>query len=333
MRYIGSKTSSVREIFEVISKYASEGSFCDPFGGTSTVGSYFKTNGFKVFTGDLLMFAHYFQIAKLSYHETPAFEKLLQFLNIDDCSELSEHLNFLVEKDGWFIENYSVKRKFFTIPNAQKIQAIWSEIMQWQNLKLLNYNENAFLLASLIDSMDKFANTAGTYYAYLKTFNTKSSKQFKFKFIDAVTGSFEGESFLCDAGELVKRQKYDVIYLDPPYNDRKYHQYYHLPETIASCQLPEISGKSGVAKTELNIPSNFYKNSLAVNSLNEILKNSQFDYLLFHYQDNGILSPHKLTSIFSQYGEMESHKIQSLGYSTKTGVRSSPTQLYVIKNA
>jgi adenine-specific DNA-methyltransferase len=334
MRYIGSKSSTVEGIYEISSNFISDGTFCDPFGGTSTVGAYYKSKGFKVFTGDLLLFAHYFQVAKLTYDKLPEFNKLREKLHLGNSLEVMEYFNNMnFDYGGWFIESYAVHRKFFTISNARRIQTCWYKIIEFVKDELVTYHEKAFLLASLINSMDKVANTAGTYYAYLKEFNKKSSKDFKFEFILPVTGQFFGESFLSDANDLIKKQGYDVIYLDPPYNDRRYHSYYHLPETIANCLIPEISGKSGVTKSSPVIESNFYTSHSAVDALSNILDNANFKVLLFHYRDDGLITPQKIDLLFNRYKTLKKYEVESLGYTTSKQSRNSPTQLYTVYNA
>ena len=59
MRYLGSKTLLLENIAYLIENYH-QSTFCDPFGGIGTVGSYMKTKGYKVLSGDLLNFAHCF---------------------------------------------------------------------------------------------------------------------------------------------------------------------------------------------------------------------------------------------------------------------------------
>lgn len=48
---------------------------------------------------------------------------------------------------------------------------------------LTSSKENSLLTASLIDSMDWVANTAGTYYAYLKGWSHKASRTFRFNLV------------------------------------------------------------------------------------------------------------------------------------------------------
>jgi len=49
-----------------------------------------------------------------------------------------------------------------------KCDTIRQKIEEWENKKLINNNEYYFLIASLIESIDKYANTASIYGAFLK---------------------------------------------------------------------------------------------------------------------------------------------------------------------
>jgi adenine-specific DNA-methyltransferase len=87
--------------------------------------------------------------------------------------------------------------------------------------------------------MDSVANTAGTYYAYIKTMSRKATKPFIFHLIAPTQGNLFCNSLLCDANLLVKELSSDILYLDPPYNERNYQRYYHLPENIARRCIPK----------------------------------------------------------------------------------------------
>ena len=63
MRYLGSKTLLLESILNITRSYSEGGVFCDPFGGIGTVGSYMKKNGYQILSGDILYFAHCFQVA------------------------------------------------------------------------------------------------------------------------------------------------------------------------------------------------------------------------------------------------------------------------------
>jgi adenine-specific DNA-methyltransferase len=43
-----------------------------------------------------------------------------------------------------------------------------------------------------------------------------------------------------DINFLITKTSHDVVYLDPPYNERQYSANYHVLETIAKYDNPEI---------------------------------------------------------------------------------------------
>lgn len=91
------------------------------------------------------------------------------------------------------------EKKIFTIENAQKIQGCINCINKWKSLKLLQDGEYEILVASLIQSFDKVANTAGTYYAYLKEYYRKAKNPFKFSFLHPISGMEGCRAYLGDA--------------------------------------------------------------------------------------------------------------------------------------
>lgn len=331
MRYIGSKVSTKDMIYDIVSKHIPGGSFCDPFGGIATMSSHFKSKNYEVHTSDILTFAHYFQIAKLKYNSIPKFKNLFQYLYIRSSSDFLEYMNQLKPEKGWFTFSYSTERTFFSFENAQKIEAIRYQIKEWDNKQLISEDEKAFLLASLINSVDKVANTAGTYYAYLKGLDRKASRPFKFTFIQPVRGEKKAFCHQLEANELLKKYAYDVIYLDPPYNQRNYSRYYHLPEVLAKQIEPEVSGKAGIPKMN-HLNSDFNNRIKSLESFQKIMDNSEFKLLLFQYTDNGLLKKDEIISILESKGDkVDDFYIDSLGYSTQSHSRNDKHHIYVVK--
>lgn len=330
MRYFGSKKTVIEDIYTIVSKKIPCGSLCDPFGGIAIVGSYFKEKNFQVFSGDNLKFAYLFQVAKLEQNSTPLFRKLLHYLNLKNTLELKRLLNDLKIKDGWFVNNYSILRKFFTLENARKIEACWQQISLWNKKGILTFRENAILVVSLINSMDKVANTAGTYYAYLKNWYRKALRPFRFEFLSHVNGNQNCKCYYCNAIDLVKLNSFDILYLDPPYNERSYSSYYHLPETIALDETPKVHGKSGIPTT-IHVRSPFNRRSEASNYLKNILENSNFRLLVFHYFDEGIIKETELLNLFGQYGKLEKHVLFSKGYTNKNRNRDIKHNIYLVE--
>ncbi|MBW8326319.1 MAG: DNA adenine methylase [Prolixibacteraceae bacterium] len=332
MRYIGSKNSLLNDIYGIVEPVMDKGSFCDPFGGIGVVGSFFKGKGFEVTSSDILTFPYYFQIAKIQNNSISSFSNLFNSLAINSIDELLCILNNTQYDSGWFYENYAIKRQFFTIENAKKIEGCRRLIFDWSCNGLITKEEKAVLLASLINSMDKVANTAGTYYAYLKGWYRKALQPFKFEIISPSIGNLNCKSYNLNAFELVNGMEYDVLYLDPPYNQRSYSRYYHLPESIANLEENEVHGKSG-SPILPSIISDFNSSKRAFSALEEIVLNTKFKLLLFHYTDEGLISNKELYHLFSNLGKVEVIEMSCTNwYSVKKGKSSFVQKIYKVVN-
>jgi adenine-specific DNA-methyltransferase len=332
LRYLGSKVSTTNQLFELLSERIGSGHICDPFGGVGTIGAAFKQRGYHVWSGDILTNAHYFQVAKLVRKKASSFKKVRAKYQINTVHSLLEIINSSSDCNGWFVNEYSVKRQFFTRGNAERIAGSLKLFEEWDKEGLLSYTEKAVLLASVVNSMDKVANTAGTYYAYLKSWYRKSLKEFCFNLIDVVEGPGECKAFKCDVKEIVSKRHFDILYLDPPYNQRNYAGYYHLPETIALMDQPETKGKAGIPE-RVDPKSKFNRKADALNELKEILSLASFDLLAFHYTDDGLIAREDLCELFGSIGKVDEYVLDAKGYSTLIGsARSVKQRLYLVKN-
>ena len=332
MRYFGSKVSTIESVYNLISNRITRGSFCDPFGGIGTVGSYFKERGYNVWTGDILSAAHSFQITRVQLSHTPLFKELRTALGLGTRREIVELLNDDLRIDGWLTRHYARERKFFTISNAQHIDACRIRINAWCRKGWVTDSERAVFLSSLINSVDRVANTAGTYYAYLKSWHRKALKPFRFDFVPSTPGQKNCNSLLLEAESLVRLRQFDVLYLDPPFNERCYSSYYHLPETLANQKTPGVRGASGMP-TLKRTKSDFNRPRFASAALEHLLGQAQFKLLAFHYSDDGIISKRFIRKLLGAYGKVEEFKITSRGYTTAQQSRTIDHRLYLVEHA
>ena len=110
------------------------------------------------------------------------------------------------------------------------------------------------LLASLIYSTDRVANTVGHYDAYRK--NAPLCDRFEFELIKPICANFGVEIFKEDANVLAKNlaqtdDKIDLAFIDPPYNSRQYARFYHLLETLSKNDKPKLYGVAKKPAPEL----------------------------------------------------------------------------------
>lgn len=315
MRYFGSKKLLLDSIYSCVKDISENGVFCDPFGGIGTVGGFMKEKGYSVISGDILYFAHCFQAAKLEQRPKDVFKKL----NIDNKGTKKEdieyHLNNLKPEYGWIVEEYSEKRKFFTHENALKIQSNYNCIQSWKNEGCISELEYKVLISSFIDSFDKVANTAGTYYAHLKHFYRKALKAYEFSLIEEVPGLRKCNAYLSEAQDLISKHPCDILYLDPPYNSRDYQRYYHLPETVSYGVTPIPEGKSGVY-VKNTIHSAYNSKSRATDAFKQIIDVSDAKCIIFHYTDNGLISINDAMNILCKRGAITEYFVNCKGYRT-----------------
>lgn len=311
MNYIGSKFSILEYIDETINDFVKPKdkklTLCDIFSGTGTVGKYFKKKGYNIISNDIQYYSYITAKHFIENNEEIKFKKLEQ-----KGIEPFEYLNNIDGVEGFIYNNYSLggttgkefERQYFSDDNAKKIDAIRTKIEEWKNEKLIEDNEYNFLIGSLIESADKVANTASVYEAFLKKLKSSAQKPLELKPIDTVINKecTDLKVYNSDCNELIKTIKGDILYMDPPYNTRKYDTNYHMLETIALYDNPEIKGKTGV-RTETTKKSKYCIKREASETFEDLIKNANFKYILLSYNDEGIIPIEEIKRIMSKYGK------------------------------
>ena len=295
MNYIGSKFSILNYIDEVIEDFIPKKNnitLCDIFAGTGVVSKYFKAIGYNIISNDIEYFSYVILEGLVKNSDELKFEKLAS-KGIDPFI----YLNNLRGRKGFIYKNYSLggtkgkeyKRQYFSDYNAKKIDACRMKIEYWKKKKLISDNEYYYLLACLIEASDKVANTASVYEAFLKDLKESAKKNIEIKRLDLVYNDKKYEIYNKDSKELIREIKGDILYLDPPYNSRRYDTNYHILETIALYDNPKITGKTGI-RVDSSKKSNYCIKNKAKDELEDLIKNANFKYILLSYNDEGIIS-------------------------------------------
>ena len=311
MNYIGSKLSLLEFIEEVILKEVEKKEnliLCDIFSGTGVVGNYFKEKGYSVISNDIQYFSYVLAKAMIENNGEIKFENLKK-INIDDPFI---YLNNIKGRKGFIYKNYCLEgtknnefqRLYFTDYNAKKIDAIRLKIKKWRKDGLITEKEYFYLIASLVEASDKIANTASVYEAFLKDIKKTAQKELEMKPLELNIQNNDCFYFATneDADELIEHISGDILYLDPPYNSRKYDTNYHILETIALYDSPKIKGKTGI-RIEETKKSKFCIKKEAPKALESLIKKAKFKYILLSYNDEGIIPIENIKEIFSKYGE------------------------------
>ncbi len=305
MNYIGSKHKLNPWILETISKIIrsplKESIFCDLFAGTGAVGRKFKPLVKNVIANDIEFYSYILLQNYIGNHNPLDFEKPVKELNA-----LSGNKGFIFEN---YSEGGSEGRLYFSKENGQKIDAIRQQIENWKKNKEINQELYFFLLASLIESADKVANTASVYGAFLKKIKKSAAKPLILEPAHFETTNTTHRVFQEDANLLIKKISGDILYLDPPYNARQYGANYHLLNTIAKYDTFVPQGKTGLRNYE---KSTYCKKREVSKSFEELIKNAEFQYVFLSYNNEGLMTKNEVQSIMERYGRygLETTKYQ-----------------------
>jgi adenine-specific DNA-methyltransferase len=296
MNYIGSKHKLSNFIFETVAETCgdnlSQKTFCDLFAGTGIVGRNFKPHVKQVIANDVEYYSYVLNRNYIGNH--------IAF----DYEEFINELNLLNGKKGFIFQNYSeggkAGRNYFTSENGQKIDAARTQIEEWKKASKITEDQYYFLLASLLESADKVANTASVYGAYLKHIKTSAAKKIIIKPAVFQETTNSHQVFQQDSNELIKKIKGDILYLDPPYNARQYGANYHLLNTIAKYDTFVPKGKTGLRDY---YKSDWCRTGEVLKSFEELIENAQFPYIFLSYNNEGLMGQKEVQTVMERFGK------------------------------
>ncbi|MCK4781416.1 DNA adenine methylase [Candidatus Parcubacteria bacterium] len=319
MNYIGSKLSLLEFLENSIDKVVDKDCrvFCDLFAGTGIVGSYFKKKGYKIIANDIQYYSYVLNRHYIGNHKELTFSKLskeiskLKKIKTKDRKDfVCGYLSNLKGKKGFVYKNYclggtknkKIQRQYFLDANGMRCDAIRQKIEEWKKEKLINNNEYYFLLASLIKSIDKYANTASVYGAFLKKLKKSAQKNLILQPAELTINDQEHKVYNKDINILTKKIKGDILYLDPPYNHRQYATNYHVLETIAKYDNPKIYGKTGLRDYQ-NQKSLYCSRSQVKKAFKDLVLKAKTKYIFLSYNNEGLMTLKDIKAIMSLRGK------------------------------
>lgn len=266
-RYIGSKNKLIAWIKSLIIEETEGTSFLDLFAGTGVV----SKNMLDLYNSFIINdFLYSNEVIYKAFFSTEPFNK--------DIIKIKEqkYQKLTVCDENYFSKNYG--GKFFSNNDATVIGEIREDI---EKDKSLSDREKSILLASLVYSCDKVANTVGHYDAYRKKIQIED--RFKFELIKPIDTTGK-DIFIhrVDANELVKKIKADVVFIDPPYNSRQYSRFYHLLENLVKWTKPELEGVAMKPPVE-NMSE--YSKTKAPEKFDELIQNIDAKYIVVTYNN------------------------------------------------
>lgn len=311
--------------------------FYDPFAGTGVVSRFAATQGFQVVAND---WEYYSKIINKAYLEINESEIEDLFKEKGGLSKILLHLNNKgpAQKNDYYIAKYYCPRNtedpdlknerlFYTRENGVKIDTLRNAINELypkpQTIK--DKKAKNLLLALLIYESSTRANTSGVFKAFHKGFGgtgkdalTRIMKPLALPYPILFENKYKNKVFSCCANKLTARLKskfrFDVAYLDPPYNQHQYGSNYHLLNTIALDDRPPVNeaiyingkkvDKSAIRKDWINTRSSYCYKKSAYDDFKSLIENLNVRYILTSYSIDGIIPFDDMLEILSKKGKL-----------------------------
>jgi len=271
----------------------------DLFSGTSRVGHALKREGVRVHANDHNAYAHAlascYVAADARRWRGPA-------------SRLIAELDRLPGRAGWFTETYSMRSRYLRPENAARAEAIRRRIAALS----LEPPLEAIALTSLIEAADRVDSTVGLQMAYLKTWAPRALQPLSLRLPELLEG--EGSASCLDAHDAAEQFEADVAYLDPPYNQHSYLGNYHVWETLARGDEPDVYGVACKRTDVRERGSAFNRRGTMEGAFVEVLERVRARRIVVSFSDEGYLTLPRLRELLARRGAVHEISVEHPRY-------------------
>lgn len=336
LNYIGSKFRLLEWLEGVILAKTGWVSFtgrrvADLFGGTGIVSHRFRDLGAVVLGNDAELYSSVIVHAMTRSVFLSECEGFIQRITTD----LAANAHLGSDVVGFITRSYSpyggCERKFFTVDNARRIDYIRQRIETEFGAE--RGDTYMFLLGSLLTSADAVSNVPAVYGCFLKQFKEKAVKGLVLEPIHtvrepAVEGSRCYHSDVL-ADSLLDSVEADMVYLDPPYNERQYSKNY-FPLNILALPPAEQAGvvlRDGVTGIpEVCFMSPFCKKKEVTGAFERLFSRLKCGWIFLSYSSESLISKDAMLALMGKYGEVsvvetDYKRFKSYEYNADNGVK------------
>lgn len=322
-RYIGSKSRLVDQITTYMGPPDKKAFFVDAFCGTGVVAEAAASLGWNVRINDNLHSAVISAGARLISQKQATFRKLGGY------EKAIASLNAAKPKYGFMWREYSpasldsrgIERRYFTQENAARIDAMRALIADWREAGTIDEAEERLLIADLFGALNRVANIAGTFGCFLSKWTSQSQEKIVMRCRALKPKSVCVEATVGDVFEVVSDVQ-DLVYLDPPYTKRQYASYYHILETVALGDEPEVRGVAGLRPWK-DRASDFCYKTRALKTLSRLVDSLKSQKVLLSYSSEGHICMQDLKAELSKIGKSTMYPLGSIGRYRPNKVASS----------
>ena len=299
IKYIGSKRLLLPNIVRAASALTGVRRVLDLFSGTSRVGHAFKAAGYEVTANDHNSYA---------YRLAQCYVAADRDRVVRQAEQLLAELSALPGRPGYFTETFCERSRYLQPHNGERVDAIRERIAELS----LEPTLEAVVLVSLMEAADRVDSTCGLQMAYLKKWSARSFNPLELRMPDVLPGA--GTAWQCDAVEAAGRASFDLVYLDPPYNQHRYLGNYHVWESLVRWDKPDVYGLAMKRVDAKTYKSDFNSRPRIREALTRVIERLDTRYVLVSFSNEGYLSHAELAEMLASRGEVASVELNYKRY-------------------
>lgn len=261
----------------------------DLFSGTSRVGHRLKQSGFHVTSNDHLTYAA--TLAKCYVEADAAVYR-------DSTEQLIEEMQSAPEEDGYFTRVFCNEARYFMPHNGRRIDGM----RRWLRDSDLDPIQHAILTVSLMEAADRVDSTTGVQMAYLKKWAPRAKNDISLRVPNIIDGP--GRALQMDAVDAAKATPVDLAYLDPPYNQHSYMGNYHVWETLARGDEPEVYGIACKRVDCRDYKNPFNSKRFIHERMAETLEAVRAKFMLVSFNNEGHIHHDEMVAMLEDHGSV-----------------------------
>ncbi len=289
IKYLGSKRLLLPHLLAGVGAFEGVQKVLDPFSGTARVGRALRAAGYEVVASDLNRYASV--LARCYVAADPARVE-------PPARALLAELNALPPRPGYVTRTFCEQARYFHPKNGARIDAIRGAIRE----RALDPELEAVALVALMEAADRVDSTTGVQMAYLKQWAARAHNDLRLRMPELVPG--RGRALEGDARAIVREVEVDLVYLDPPYNQHSYLGNYHVWETLARGDEPEVYGVACKRVDVRERQSAFNRRREIAGALSEVIEGARAPHVVVSFNDEGFLSRAELEAMLATRGHV-----------------------------
>ncbi|HET8940081.1 MAG TPA: DNA adenine methylase [Polyangiales bacterium] len=300
IKYIGSKRKLMSELMQVMAALPNVANVLDLFSGTARVSSALRGRGYTVTANDHNRYAYTLANCYVAGDHSQ---------HAAEAQGLLAQLNGLPGQPGYFTQTFCEEARFFQPKNGARIDAIREAIATWE----VSPELEAILLVSLMEAADRVDSTVGLQMAYLKHWAPRSFNDLELRMPELTRGPV-GRALMLDALACARTGSFDVVYLDPPYNQHKYLNNYHVWESLVRWDKPEVYGVARKRVDCRDYDSPFNSRRRIHTALRDLVDTLDTRFLVMSFNDEGYVTEEDMRAILATRGSVAVLRVDSPRY-------------------